>query len=241
MTLPRRASFAARLCVLVVAACASGGGGPDASSRDEPPRASGSASRQIAPPAAKSTVGATSAAAAEAPVPRIGFDRALRLLFLDEPPRGAPGCRDKPDDVRCLLALRYAGDEAAAASALELFDVSGNVAGLNAPEDMDGGWRGQLRLVPELPVGTHRRHLAWQLAAARDIDGFFDGLEKRGGRRPRYRHQPIELRFFRTVGRTTPSAFANEWSIAFNVTGSINTSADAVRTATGPRRTSRPP
>src|SRR5690606_9231625 len=40
---------------------------------------------------------------------------------------------------------------------------------------------------------------------------------------------PIRLRFFRSVGRTTPSAYASGWTVAYNVSGSLHTSADAVR------------
>ena len=38
---------------------------------------------------------------------------------------------------------------------------------------MDGGFRGRIRLVPELPVGQHLRHLRWILEASRDFELFF--------------------------------------------------------------------
>jgi hypothetical protein len=45
----------------------------------------------------------------------------------------------------------------------------------------------------------------------------------------RYRWRGLTYRFFRSVKRTTPSAYAVHWSVAYNVAGSLNTSAAAVR------------
>ena len=83
-------------------------------------------------------------------------------------------------------------------------------------------------LVPEPPVGRFRKHLDWALVAARDFDEFFAGLEKRASRPIRYRWRAIALLYFRSVGRTTPSAYAAGWSVAYNVSGSLHGSADAV-------------
>ena len=169
---------------------------------------------------------------AEAETPRIGPAAAEKVLFLDEVPAEAAACREREDDqaaVRCMLELRYAADPAAAKSALSLYDQSGDVAGLEVAHAMDGGWRGQLQLVPELPIGRHRRHLAWIAEAAADFDAFFEGLQGQAQAPLRYRHEPLELKFFRSVGRTTPSAYASGWSVAYNVSGSLHGHAEAVR------------
>jgi hypothetical protein len=94
---------------------------------------------------------------------------------------------------------------------------------------MDGGFRGTIRIVPEMPVGRHEKHLGWIAASSEDFNTFFTGLASRGGRPIRYRHQPISWKFFRSVNRTTPSAYALDWSIGYNVSGSLHGSLDAVR------------
>lgn len=38
---------------------------------------------------------------------------------------------------------------------------AGTVTGVGRDQLMDGGWRGEMRLVPELPIGQYRRHLEW--------------------------------------------------------------------------------
>jgi len=128
-----------------------------------------------------------------------------------------------------MLAVRFAGDGQAGKSALALYDEAGTVAGIEEPHMMDGGWRGMLKLVPEPPVGRHRRHLVWLLGAAQDFNQWFADLHRDKKTKARYRHQPLELRFFRSVGRTTPSAYASGWTVAYNVSGSLHSSAKAVR------------
>jgi hypothetical protein len=154
------------------------------------------------------------------------------VLFPDAAttPPGVAGCvrvQDERERVRCLFATRYEGDADAARIALDLFEATGSVAGVQVEQDMDGGFRGQIHLVPEVPLGKHRRHLAWVAAALRDYDAFFARLSSPAP--VRYRHRPLSLRFFRSVGRTTPSAYAEGWSVSYNVSGSLHRSEDAVR------------
>jgi hypothetical protein len=154
------------------------------------------------------------------------------ILFPDAAttPAGAAGClsvHDAVDRARCLFATRYGDDEEAAAIATELFERSGSVAGVQVEQDLEGGFRGRIHLVPEVPMGRYRRHLAWVADATRDFDAFFTALARRTPFR--YRVRPLAFRFFRSVGRTTPSAYAEAWSVSYNVSGSLNTSADAVR------------
>jgi hypothetical protein len=164
--------------------------------------------------------------------PRISAQEAERVLFLKKPPTDATACRAEGDDleqIRCMLGVLYAKDKQALVAALALYDEAGIVAGVEPRQTMDGGWRGMLELVPEPALGRHRRHLLWLVPAYQDFRTFFDGLEKRGGKKPAYRYAPIRLRFFRSVGRTTPSAYASGWSVAYNVSGSLHTTKDAVR------------
>jgi hypothetical protein len=136
------------------------------------------------------------------------------------PARDAVGPRD-------AVAARFAADPEAARLALDLFDTDGDVVDTLPAESFDGGYRGVVQLVPALPVGADRKHLAWVAAALHDYDDFFAAIARHAP--PRYRWRRLSLRFYRSVGNTTPNAFAHDWSIAYNVHGSILTSADAVR------------
>jgi hypothetical protein len=126
------------------------------------------------------------------------------------------------------IAARLDGDAAAARIALRLFDRDGVVVDVEQAHRMDGGFRGAIAIVPALPAFAERDHLSWTDRAFADFDDFFGALAA-----PpvtlNYRYRPIVLRYFRSVGRTTPSAYASGWSVAYNVDGSLMTSADAVR------------
>lgn len=156
---------------------------------------------------------------AEPPEPEIGVEDARSLLF----PEGAPESAScpAPDAVRCLIRARYAGHPSEQAQALALYDEMGDVAGLETEQDFDGGFRGIIHLVPELPVGQHGRHLAWVLSAQRQIDRFLSDLSARATRPVTYRHRAIGWRFTRSVRRATPSAYASQWQIGYNVSGSL--------------------
>ncbi|AGP36311.1 hypothetical protein [Sorangium cellulosum] len=177
------------------------------------------------------------------PAPFIAADEAEALLFpedaaahqdgIDACRRGDAGTGAAPgpghERVRCLLALRYQGDGQSAASATALFDRTGSVAGLEREHLMDGGYRGTLHLVPELPVRAERRHLEWTAAALADVDAFFADLAASASSPVRYRHRALALRYFRSVRARTPSAYASGWTVAYNLAGSLHRSRDAVR------------
>src|SRR5262249_7223171 len=97
--------------------------------------------------------------------PVIGHDAAAKLLYGET---GAPHC----DDVACLIEHRYRDDAKAKALALTLFRATGDIAGVGPDEIMDGGYRGKIHLVPQLPTASYRQHLAWVSDAMLDIDRF---------------------------------------------------------------------
>ena len=149
---------------------------------------------------------------------------ALEAVF----PAGAPdACVGR--EVRCLLSERYAGDTAARRAALALFDETGSVAGAEAETTMDGGYRGQVRVVPEWPVGAHAKHLRWVLSAQREIANLMGHVVREQKQAPVFRHTGLQFRFMRTVGGTTPSAYADGWTVTYNVSGSLMTSPVVVR------------
>src|SRR5258708_2059000 len=85
----------------------------------------------------------------------------------------APDCSHDPDPVACTIDARFSADTQAQALATQLYRATGDVAGLGSDEIMNGGYRGKIHLVPELPIGKYRKHLVWVSAAMTSIDGFF--------------------------------------------------------------------
>jgi hypothetical protein len=159
-------------------------------------------------------------------------DRAIALMQLGKSRPAALACLSSEPQtarIRCLLRVRFEGDPRAAELALALYDELGDVVGLEVEHHMDGGWRGPIHIVPELPIGPHRRHLEWLLEARRAIDRFFVDLGRDQPSAPRYRYKPLALLFMRSVGKRTPSAYASNWTIGYNVVGSLHVSPDAVR------------
>ena len=129
-------------------------------------------------------------------------------------------------DVPCLITARYAKDDKARTLALALYAATGDIAGLGVDEIMDGGYRGKIHLVPQLPITGYRSHLEWSSAAMTSIDGFFAALYKDRKEQPAYRWRDLALRFVRSVGKRTPSAYAliaagDVWTIEYNVEGSL--------------------
>jgi hypothetical protein len=161
------------------------------------------------------------------PPPRasVAAARALELLFPGGPPEGA-GCA--PHEVPCWIGLRYASDPKARELALAMYAELGDVVGVEREHTMEGGFRGTIRIVPEPPVGPHRKHLEWIATAQRDSAAVFAELERRAGRALPYRQHALGWKIFRSVGRTTPSAYAGAWEVGYNVSGSLNSSGQAV-------------
>jgi hypothetical protein len=164
--------------------------------------------------------------------PAIDPGAAASLLFLDAADAEAASCQDAGEAaarIRCMIGKRYRTDPAAGAIALALYQRTGDVAGVEREQWFDGDWRGTIKLVPELPIGPYRRHLAWVAAACEDFEQFGSALARRAPRQLAYRTSPLALRFLRSVGRTTPSAYAEGWVVSYNVSGSLHSSAQAVR------------
>lgn len=205
----------------------------------------GGAARQPTPPPPETRpVGSRDAGAgrpraiarpATPPPPVIGVEAAADILFGADPkPRQGPtpvttalgACPEgtRAARIRCLIARRYRADPRAALLARQIYDRFGSVVGLEPRQRTRMGWRGLLTLVPELPVRRYRRHLRWLAAALDDFGRLFTGLKQglRGrDRRIRYRWTALAYKYFRSVGRRTPSAYAWAWSVAINVSGSL--------------------
>jgi hypothetical protein len=206
-----------------------------------PAEAGGAAATSASAPAAVATSASAPAAAAQ-PGPDAGRDeRAEQAVSLPED----PSCHS---ELRCLVEHAYRSDPEARALALALLDETGDVAGTDHDQTMDGGFRGTLHLLPEVPTGAARGQLGWVLSAARDFDAFFAQLAP--GEPSGYRWRRLTFRFFRSmsgpagheVQRTTPSAYAIgpepparragdeiSYSLGYNVKGSLLRSETGVR------------
>jgi len=159
--------------------------------------------------------------------PAIARPLALNILFLDDMKSVPTTCGTGTEhaQIACLIEGRYARDEKAKRLAVTLFEKTGTVVGKLEEQNFDGGYRGMLHLVPRLPTGALRTHLEWASAALLDYDDFFARL----GGTPKYRWRALEFRFFESVKRRTPSAFAVDWAVAYNVSGSLFGSEAGVR------------
>lgn len=206
----------------------------------QPPRAALAPSVSSAPaaPSAPPPVASAIPAAPPAPAdPRIGAEEALVLLYPEageERSRAADACASTSEGeerVACLLGARYAPDPKARELALELYRETGSVAGLEPERIMDGGYRGTLHLVPDLPIGPKRGHLAWVRTALLQSRDFIAALRGRAvpPAEVRYRVSDLRLRFFRSLGKRTPSAYADGFVVGYNTAGSLNLSAGAVQ------------
>jgi hypothetical protein len=171
------------------------------------------------------------ASARAAPTFAIDEEMARTILFSADggAPRAAERCAGKTrqEDVDCLLRVRFAADAKAARAARGLYARTGAVCGLLPAQDFDGAYRGKLHLVPALPVGAERQHLVWLADALTDIDAFLGEVARSGP--IDYRWTDLDVRFFRSVKRKTPSAVAQGWRIAYNLSGSLFTSPARVR------------
>lgn len=136
---------------------------------------------------------------------------------------------DEQSAIRCWIEKRYASEPSAQSIALKLFEHSGIIAGVEQEHTMDGGFRGTLHIVPEWPLRQYKKHLEWVAASAEDFNVFFEKLGTKSEKKVRYRHRAIAFKFMRSVNRRTPSAYASDWAIGYNVSGSLHASVDAVR------------
>jgi len=160
----------------------------------------------------------TTTASAQTAVPVVTLEDAKRLLPASE------SC----GSVECSIEHAYQADPKASRLALELWKTSGDVAGVGPEEVMDGGFRGTIHLVPQLPIQKYRQHLVWISSSTQAIDHFFTQLFANQPS-PRYRYRALQFRFVRSLNKRRPSAYAIGWAIEYNVEGSLNISEKGVR------------
>lgn len=154
----------------------------------------------------------------------------------------ATDCAVGTDDeqVHCLLKNALGGDPKALELARRLYEQQGHLVGVLPEEDFEGGYRGVIHLVPQLPIGSERKHLEFVTGALDEIDAFLSDTQQRAKEQAAlrsdadpapfaYRWKPLGLRFFRSVKKRTPAAFAVDWTVSYNVNGTLNGSLPVVR------------
>jgi hypothetical protein len=134
----------------------------------------------------------------------------------------------RADGVEDQLARDFVSDPKARDVALALYRDLGDIVGAGSDEQMEGGYRGVIHLVPQLPIGKYRDHVVWIAGSMRAIDAFFAQLFA-GQPAPNYRWKPLAFRVVRSPGKRTPSAYATSWTVTYNVNGSLLTSQAAVQ------------
>jgi hypothetical protein len=162
---------------------------------------------------------------ASADPPAITVEAATKLLYTDG--TRPKVCADDKMAIECMIADRYASDMKALYTATSLYRATGDLAAVGVDEIMDGGYRGKIHLVPQLPTGSYRQHLVWVAAAMTSIDKFF--ANQLGNQAPSYRWRALAFKFVRSVKKRTPSAYATTWAIVYNVEGSLLKSEIGVR------------
>ena len=139
-----------------------------------------------------------------------------------------PG-NDACESTECLIEHAYRDDPQASALALDLWRSTADVAGVGPEEVMDGGFRGTIHLLPQLPLHQYRKHLAWVVSGTQIMDRFFGQLFPADRAQPRYRWRALQFRFVRSLVKHRPSAYAVGSTVEYNVEGSLNISEGGVR------------
>lgn len=141
-----------------------------------------------------------------------------------------PICRslEPRDAARCALDLAYESDADARDLARELFQLTGALPGMERAKDIDAAHLGRIPIEPVLPTGPYRQHLVWLRDALTDIERTFADVARRAPREVLFRTRPHGFRFFRTMERSYPSAYAAEGIVGYNVDGPLHESAESV-------------
>jgi len=131
--------------------------------------------------------------------------------------------------VDCLLDHQFGSDPDALALARKVASEHGIVLGSESPRVMqDGDYRGRVVVESAVPVGTDRQHLEILLRVFEETDRIFGAIADRASSPVTFVVKPRAVRFFRTANTTTPSAYALDGVISYNLRGELWTSLDSV-------------
>jgi hypothetical protein len=145
-------------------------------------------------------------------------------LCADMPSRCRKECREYSDlaFATCALSLRYGGDRTTLALARRLLESHGAVAGVETRRVLDAGYVGAQTIAPASPTGAYRRHLVSVVEGLGDVEDTFAALAKQAPQPMMFRTRPHALRFFRTLSKQFPSAWAKDGVVGYNVEGPLH-------------------
>lgn len=152
----------------------------------------------------------------------------VAALWFKSPPASCQA--HAPDAVECYLRARF-GSGRVGRSLLAAFRSDGLIAAAGSAETFAGGYRGRIRLRAVQPDAAGK-HLRWTQASVAAFTAFFAQLQAAArltSATPptqstpalNYRWQHLVVKFVRSVGKRTPSAFALPWEFTYNVNGSL--------------------
>jgi hypothetical protein len=126
-------------------------------------------------------------------------------------------------EAKCILHRNFS-DPKAEALALSLFRDHRIAVSAEPSHTMDGGYRGMIEVKGTLPEAASRKHLEWSIAAFTKHQAFrkaFAASAKIAEAELPYFFSPKSLRFFTSSPRPTPSAYAIDEKIAYNLIGTL--------------------
>ncbi|MBX3206158.1 MAG: hypothetical protein KF764_13895 [Labilithrix sp.] len=153
--------------------------------------------------------------------------RALRQMCADLTPgacaKACPSTLPAREHAECLIAFRFAGDDAALELARALYAKTGVLPGVDTTQSQGTYGGTQIATRPALPIGDHRQHLAWIIASFDRYDAIFSSLAARAPRPIDFRLHPDAFVFFSTETQAYPSAWGQGGVVGYNLEGPLHT------------------
>ena len=182
---------------------------------------------RVAPSSAPTAPATAPPEKAEALPAAISVADAAWLLYPETKDEGLRGkeleaCKggDDPARIICLLERRYPTKKDAELF-VKLYKTVGAVAGVEVAHTREVGYRGVIQFVPEPPIGVYQQQLVWVVEGFTEIDAMLRSFETTKAAVMPFRWTALQLKFYRTVKRKTPNAYATRWEMAYNVVGSM--------------------
>lgn len=126
------------------------------------------------------------------------------------------------EHARCLIDFRFATDAEALQLARSLYDRTNTFLGVETREKIEGLRGEEVSLLPALPVGADRHHLAWLRESLEAFERFVQALGAGAPGTVRFTTHPKAFVFYRTAEPAYPSAYFVDDTIAYNLAGPLH-------------------
>jgi len=147
-------------------------------------------------------------------------------------PGGADDDAEEPDAEPDEELRRALSRDARAGELVDLLsDRAGVAVASESPAWVTGAQGERVDVLPAAPVDEYRHHLSWLIASLEDFRGFLSAVQAQARGPVAFRAAPLEVRFFRTDPALSrfPSAYAQKWTVSYNVEGALHDTEDGVR------------